>query len=205
MTIRDITVPLDTSLAGWPGDAPYRFSWTWRKHDGATVNVSRCELSVHTGTHADAPLHYNDAGASIDALDLHLFIGPAQVICLAGRPRLRREDLEKLDLTAAPRLLLRTDGWTDRTRFPSTIPVMDEDVPCWLHKQGVVLIGVDVPSVDDLDSKGLPNHLALGAHGIAILESLDLSGVPEGLYELVALPLKLVGADGAPVRAILRG
>jgi arylformamidase len=81
---------------------------------------------------------------------------------------------------------------------------MDEDVPAWLHHHGVVLIGVDVPSVDHLDSKALPNHHALGKHGITILEGLNLSEVPAGRYELLALPLKLVGADGAPVRAILR-
>ncbi len=81
---------------------------------------------------------------------------------------------------------------------------MDEDVPDWLSENGVVLVGVDVPSVDHLDSKTLPIHHALGTHGIRILESLDLSGVPEGLYELIALPIKLVAADGAPVRAILR-
>jgi arylformamidase len=117
---------------------------------------------------------------------------------------LRRKDLELFDLSGTPRVLLRTDGWTDHTRFPSAIPVMEEDVPEWFHQNGVVLVGVDVPSVDDLDSKTLPNHHALGARGIAILESLDLSRVSGGTYELIALPMKLAGADGAPVRAILR-
>jgi arylformamidase len=204
MAIRDITIPMDDSLACWPGDTPFRFTWTSKKADGATVNVGGVQLSVHTGTHVDAPFHFDDAGATADALDLHPFIGPARVIPLLGRLRLRREDLEPFDLAGTPRVLLRTDGWTDHTHFPTSIPVMDEDVPAWLHQQGVVLVGVDVPSVDRLDSKTLPNHLALGAYGITILESLDLSLVPGGLYELLALPMRLVGADGAPVRAILR-
>jgi arylformamidase len=204
MTIRDITIPMQNSLASWPGDAPFRFTWTWRKQDGATVNVGQIQLSVHTGTHTDAPYHFDDAGAKADALNLDRFIGPAQVIQLTGRLSLRRADLELFNLVGTPRVLLRTDGWTDHSRFPATIPVMDEDVPDWLHRQGVILVGVDVPSVDDLDSKKLPNHHALGAHGITILESLDLSSVPAGRYELIALPMKLVGADGAPVRAVLR-
>ncbi|MFI5457626.1 MAG: cyclase family protein [Isosphaerales bacterium] len=204
MTIRDITIPMQDSLACWPGDAPFRFTWTSRKRDGATVNVGQFQLSVHTGTHTDAPFQFDDAGATSDAVDLHPFIGPAQVIVLTDRVRLRREDLTPFDLSGTPRVLLRTDGWTDHIQFSTTIPVLDEDDPAWLHQQGVVLVGVDVPSVDDLDSKTLPNHHALGAHGITILESLDLADVPGGLYELLALPMRLVAADGAPVRAILR-
>jgi arylformamidase len=204
MTIRDITIPMRDSLACWPGDTPFRFTWTWRKRDGASVNVGRLECSVHTGTHIDAPFHYDDAGATAGTLDLDPFIGPARVITLMDRPRIRREDLEPFDLSDTPRVLLRTGGWTDHSRFPETIPVMDEDVPGWFNENGVVLVGVDVPSVDHLDSKTLPNHHALGAHGIRILESLDLSGVSGGIFEVIALPMKLLTADGAPVRAILR-
>ncbi len=204
MTIRDITIPMRDALACWPGDVPFRFDWTMRKKDGATVNVGRFELSVHCGTHFDAPFHFDDAGATAGTVDLQPFLGPARVIPLTDRPRLRREDLEQFDLSGTPRVLFRTDGWTDHTHFPTTIPVMDEDVPDWLHQHGVVLVGVDVPSVDQLDSKTLPNHHRLGAHGITILESLDLSQVTGGRYELIALPIRLVDADGAPVRAILR-
>ena len=101
-------------------------------------------------------------------------------------------------------MLLRTDAWTDHTCFPASIPVMDEDVPAWLHERGVVLVGVDVPSVDAIDSKTLPNHHALNKYGITILEGLDLRDVPAGVYDLLALPIKLVAADGALVRAVLR-
>jgi arylformamidase len=204
MPIRDITIPMHDSLAVWHGDSPFRFSWTWKKRDGATVNVGQFQLSVHTGTHVDAPFHYDDAGSTVEGLGLDPFFGPARVVVLPDRSRLLRADLEAFDFRDSPRVLLRTDAWTDHTRFPTTIPVMDDEVPDWLHRQGVILVGVDVPSVDELDSKDLPNHHALGARGIAILESLDLANVSAGLYELIALPLKLVGADGAPVRAILR-
>src|SRR5262249_25278684 len=137
-------------------------------------------------------------------LDLHPFIGPARVIALSDQARIRRDDLEPFDLTSTPRLLIRTDGWPDHSRFPTSIPVLDEDVPAWLHKQRVILLGLDLPSVDGLDSKALPNHHALATHGITILEGLKLADVPTGRYELLALPMRLVGADGAPVRAILR-
>ena len=204
MTIYDITIPMSDSLAVWPGDTPFRFTWTWRKKDGSTVNVGQFRLSVHTGSHADASFHYDDAGATIDAVGLEPFTGRARVISVTGCTRIRREDVERFDLSGTPRVLFRTGSWTDHTCFPASIPVMDEDLPRWLNRQGVVLVGLDVPSVDQLDSKTLPVHHALGAHGITILESLELSGVPDGVYELIALPMKLVGADGAPVRAILR-
>jgi arylformamidase len=141
----------------------------------------------------------------VEALPLYAFVGPARVLDVRGRPVICRDDLARFDFSRTPRVLFRTDAWSDPTRFPDAIPVLAADVPDWLRERGVVLVGVDVPSVDALDSKDLPNHHALGRNGIAILESLYLKDVPEGVYELMALPLKLVGADGAPVRAVLRG
>ena len=200
----DVSRRLDPALAGWPGDAPYRFAWTCTRVGGASCNVGRVSLSVHAGTHVDAPYHFDDSGATTDVLPLDPFLGPARVADVRGRPVVRRADLEGFDLAAAPRLLLHTGGWLEPSRFPDSIPVLAEDVPEWLAARGVVLVGLDVPSVDALDSKTLPVHHGLGRHGIAILESLDLSGVPEGVYELIALPLRLAGADGSPVRAVLR-
>jgi arylformamidase len=204
MRLYDISIPLRPGLACWPGDVPYQFRWTWRKQDGATVNVGQVALSVHTGTHADAPFHFRDDGATAEALPLEPFVGPARVVDVCGRPGIRREDVEALDLSRTPRILFRTGAWTRHDRFPDRVPVMDGDVPDVLARRGVVLVGVDVPSVDELDSKSLPIHHALGARGIYILESLSLADVPEGAYELCALPLGIVGGDGAPVRAVLR-
>jgi arylformamidase len=204
VTLYDVSLPLTTALAGWPGDAPYRFQWTCTKSAGAAVNVGQVSCSIHTGTHVDAPYHFDDAGATTEKLPLDVYLGPASVVDVTGRAVIRRSNLAKVDFEGTPRLLLRTGSWTDRQRFPVEIPVLDEDVPAWLAERGVMLLGLDVPSVDVLDSKTLPIHFALARHGIAILESLDLSFVPEGKYELIALPLKIVGADGSPVRAVLR-
>jgi arylformamidase len=160
-------------------------------------------LSVHTGSHADAPYHYDPQGATMESVDLSVYIGSAYLLDMSGRAVIQVEDLAP-HISRAPRLLLRTGVWEDHSRFPERIPVLAPDAPDFLGRNGVRLIGLDVPSVDALDSADLPNHHALGRNGIAILESLHLKGVPEGLYELIALPLRLTGADGSPVRAVLR-
>lgn len=200
----DITIPVRESLAVWPGDAPYSFALGWKMSEGDSVNVGAVTMSVHTGTHADAPFHFDECGASVDALDPAVFVGPALVLDAAGWDVIPRSVFSDVDGTRTPRVLLKTGAWTDHTRFPDAVPVIAPDVPPLLAERGVVLLGVDVPSVDAIDSKSLPNHHALGGAGIAILESLDLRAVPPGVYELIALPLRLVGADGSPVRAVLR-
>jgi arylformamidase len=203
MKIHDISMPLAPGVTVWPGDAPYEQQWTFKRSDGATVNVSQVRLSVHTGTHTDAPLHFLDGGIDVAGLPLEPYVGPARVVDVRGRPRIARGDVEGIDLTGTPRVLFRTDAWLDRRRFPEAIPVMDEDVPELLASRGVILVGLDVPSVDALTSQDLPVHHALGARGICIVESLVLGQIATGVYWLIALPLPLVGADGAPVRAVL--
>jgi arylformamidase len=204
MRIHDISLPLREGLPGWPGGTPYRFRLSWSKAEGAAVDVGEVTTNIHIGTHVDAPFHFLDGGATVDALSLYPFLGPARVVDVRGIPLIRVEDLSSVDLAGTPRLLLRTDGWPDHSRFPESIPVLDRDVPAYLSGRGVILLGLDVPSVDAIDSKDLPIHHALGSSGIAVLESVDLSRVEPGVYELIALPLKMVGADGSPVRAILR-
>ena len=204
MRIHDITLLLNDGLPCWPGDTPFEFGLAWSKAEGASVNVGRVSSTVHIGTHVDAPFHFMDAGLTIDRVSPDIYVGPARVVDVRGRPVIRVEDLAPFDLSGAPRLLLRTDGWPDHARFPESIPVLDGAVPAYLREQGVILIGLDVPSVDQVDSKDLPIHHALGSLGIAILESVDLTRVEPGIYELIALPLKIEGGDGSPVRAILR-
>ncbi len=204
MAIYDISHPLHPSLACWPGDTPYDFTLNWKRGEGSVVNVGAVTMSVHAGTHTDAPFHFLEDGATVDSLDLHPYMGPAVVIDVEGREHIGRKEIEGHDLSRTPRVLLRTNAWTDPATFPTQIPVMDESLPYFLKEAGVVLVGVDVPSVDSMQSKHLPIHHALAACNIGILESLYLREVPPGVYELVALPLKLAGADGAPVRAILR-
>jgi arylformamidase len=204
MTLIDITRPLYTGLPVWPGDTPAQFDFANTKAGGYAANVGRWRLSAHTGTHADAPFHYNDAGAKLDELDPGLFVGPAVVLDVRGHATLTPSLLAGHDLAGAPRVLFRTDTWTDLRTFPARWPVFAPETPAWLAARGVKLVGLDVPSVDVIDSKELPIHHALDRAGIIILENLDLAAVPPGRYELIALPLKVRGGDGSPVRAVLR-
>src|SRR5439155_997395 len=200
----DISRPLTSATACWPGDVPFSFRLGGRIRDGASVNVGAVETSVHTATHCDAPFHYDDAGPAVEQIPLDTFVGPARVIDVRGCLDRWGERVKPLDLTHTPRVLFRTGGWPDTGRFPERIPVMDADLPDWLGERGVVLIGVDLPSVDPLDSNTLDIHHALGRRGIVIVEGLWLEDVSEGRYELIAPPLNIAGADGSPLRAALR-
>ena len=200
----DISRLLATGTACWPGDVPFSFRLGWKMSDGASVNVGAIETSVHTATHCDAPFHFSSAGATIEQLSPEVFVGPTWVIDVRNCDGNWQSRLEALNFTGTPRLLFHTGGWPDTTKFPDRIPAMEPELPDWLADRGVYLIGVDLPSVDPLDSKTLDNHHALGRRGISILEGLWLDEVTAGRYELIALPLKIVGADGSPVRAVLR-
>ena len=203
MRLLDITRPLRPGVPVWPGDVGYTFEHTLRQADGHSVNVGAVRLSLHTATHADAPHHFDAAGPAIDAVPLERYVGPCQVIHVTAGNAIRLTDVQPQVVPGIPRVLFRTDAWIDPDRFPTTVPVMDLDLVHWLGRQQTVLVGLDVPSVDAIDSKDLPVHHALASHGISILESLDLSDVSAGTYELAALPIKVAGGDGAPVRAVL--
>jgi arylformamidase len=205
MQLFDISRALSNDLAPWPGDTAFRFELKWKIDDGASVNVGGIEMSAHNGTHADAVFHFDPRGETIDRAKLSAFFGPALVVEVRNCSRLDVSHLEGVEkkLRTAPRLLLKTDAWRDSKVFPKEIPTISRGLPSWLQARGVKLLGLDVPSVDAIDSKDLRNHHALAEAKIAILESLDLSGVEEGEYQLAALPLKIAGGDAAPVRAIL--
>lgn len=202
-TYYDITIPVQNGLAVWPGDMPYRFELGWSMSEGTSVNVGAVSMSAHTGTHVDAPFHFDPTGAGVDTLDLSVFLGPVAVVDATGQNEIGSEIFAGVDFTQTPRVLVKTGVWTDFTRFPETVPTIAEDVPAFLGANGVRLFGIDVPSVDTIDSNTLPNHYALAANGIIILESANLRDVPPGIYTLTAMPLRLVGADASPVRAIL--
>jgi arylformamidase len=212
MKIWDISRTLSNDLAEWPGDEPFRHRVTSEIAKGGTVNLSAITTSVHNGTHADAQFHFDANGASIEKALLEMYLGRATVVDLSvafhqptEKHLITREDLRSHaeEIAATSRLLVKTGRWRDSTVFPAKIPVIAADVPAWLQKNGVKLLGIDLPSMDELDSKSLQNHHALARARIAIIESLDLTDVPAGSYNFAALPLKITGADGAPVRAVL--
>jgi arylformamidase len=212
MRIWDISRTLSDDLASWPGDTPFQFVFTGTIAGGSSVNLGAIKTSVHNGTHGDARFHFDSKGETIEKAELELYLGPATVVDLAQgfshskeKHLITVEDLQPHaeEIAKTSRLLVKTDRWSDSTVFPNQIPVIAADVPTWLQKNGVKLLGLDLPSVDEVDSKSLQNHHALARAGIAIVESLDLSRVGFGIYNLAALPLKIAGCDGAPIRAVL--
>ena len=206
MPIIDISRPLHTRIPVWPGDTPFALQPTLTIDGGAAVNLTTLTLSAHTGTHADAPDHFADEGATLEQLDPAIYWGPAQVVTvhkLAGP--LLPADFAHVDLGRAPRLLVRSAASdADPAQFLRAIVYPSPELADFLGRHGILLYGSDAASMDHVESKDLPGHHALHRNGIAILEGLDLRFAPDGVYELAALPLKIVGGDGSPVRAVLR-
>lgn len=201
----DVTWPLREGFPVWPGDAPCGLSWTMLRSEGAAANVAELRMSVHTGTHADGPYHVTDQGARIGAAPLSAFLGPARVVEVGEGGRIDAAWVEEL-LRAGPveRVLFRTGCWRDPAELPTRFPAPEPGAARALVRAGVRLVGTDAPSVDPFDAEDLETHRVLAEAGVGILENLLLAGVPEGEYELIALPLRLVDADGSPVRAVLR-
>lgn len=205
MNIIDITRPILEGIQVWPGDTKFELEWTTRLEEGASVNLGSVRLSLHTGTHADAPFHVQAGGARIGGLDPGAFLGPARVADVRGQTTLSADVISSvLGDAPAERLLLRTGAWEDVSDFPTGFLTLEPDAVAVLRSAGIRLFGTDAPSVDRFESKDLPVHHALFNAGISILENLDLTGVRPDDYELVALPLKLLEGDGSPVRAVLR-
>lgn len=204
--IYDISRVFSPSIATWSGDVPFSLQDTFSQREGFSVNVGRVQTSLHTGTHIDAPYHFDSQGETAEQLELSAFWGLAQVVTV-GRKHgpLEVEDLAGVNLESAPRLLLHTAASEfPQDIFPGKIVYPSVSLVSALSAAGMVLLGTDAPSMDALDDQTLPGHAALYRHGISILEGLNLTGVPDGLYELCALPLNIKGGDGSPVRAVLR-
>lgn len=203
--IIDITQPLAPGMAVFPGDAPYAEDWTCRIGATSPVNVARVAFSVHCGTHADAPLHYDAQGTAAAGLDLAPFIGPCRVIDARGPGPLCEPGAIAAALEGAPsRILLRLMDRLDPLVWPNGFRALAPETVALVASCGVVLVGVDTPSVDPETSKSLPAHHACRRAEMRILENLVLAHVEPGDYELVALPLKFTNLDASPVRAVLR-
>ncbi|QFG00347.1 arylformamidase [Psychrobacillus glaciei] len=200
----DISQPFSNKIGTWPGDTPFQFEVAYSKEQTGSVNIGRFTTSVHTGTHADAPFHFDNEGPTIDQLDINMYIGRAKVVDMSEFDSIGREELQNIELAGVERLLLKTSFEVCVELFPTTIPILKENIGAFLQEKGIFLIGVDHPSVDALDNKELTAHHALYQHGVHILENLLLQDIEPGDYELIALPLNIQGADGSPVRAVIR-
>jgi arylformamidase len=200
----DITPRVSSALAVWPGDTPPSREVLMDMARGDALTLSTLRATVHLGAHADAPSHYGHPAPSIEARSLDLYLGICQVIQVRAE-RGRRVSLEDLGSEIeAERVLLVTGTFPDPTRWNEDFAALEPDLVDALHALGVRLVGIDTPSVDLFSSRDLPAHKRFLAHDMAILEGLVLKDVPQGLYELIALPLKLEGFDASPVRAVLR-
>ena len=203
--IWDISQTLRPGLPVWPGDTPFAIDETWAIGPDCPVKVSRLTLTTHSGAHADAPSHYDTAGIDAASVGLVPYLGPCRLVTAGGTGgSVMIDDLDWSLIEGEARVLIRTyqvfpqDVWDDNFR------ALHKDVIERLAMAGCRLIGVDAASLDPQTSRTMDAHHAVQRHDMRILEGLVLDDVPDGRYELIALPLKIAGADAAPVRAILR-
>ncbi|WP_077000419.1 arylformamidase [Variovorax sp. KK3] len=203
--IWDISPPVLEGAPVFPGDTPYRQRWAATIAPGCPVNVSEITLSPHVGAHADAPLHYDPAGQTIGAVDLAPYLGPCRVIhAIDVGPLVEWAHIAHAAGDLPPRVLVRTYRQAPVDRWDGALAAYAPSTIERLAGLGVTLIGIDTASIDPADSKTLDSHQVIRRLGLRVLENLVLDDVPEGDYELIALPLKLVTADASPVRAVLR-
>lgn len=203
----DITYPVSGNLPIWPESIGYKATWHLRLEDGAANNLTSINIDCHTGTHLDAPIHFIKGGKTIDQLDLMKLIGHAEVIEIRGKKSITASDLEKVVPPNCKRLLLKTDNqeyWKKNLQeFQKDFCSIDAGGAQWIVDQGIGLIGIDYLSIQRFYD-GPETHQILLLAEVVIVESLNLQYVPPGRYELICLPIKLEGLEGAPVRAILK-
>ncbi|MDP3812088.1 MAG: arylformamidase [Hydrogenophaga sp.] len=201
----DISPPVHAGTPVFPGDTAYTQTWAATIGPGCPVNVSAITLSPHVGAHADAPLHYDPSGAAIGEVSLEAFLGPCRVIHAIGcGPLVKPEHIAHALKDLPQRVLLRVYERQPQDAFDNNLPAFAPETVEQLADLGVLLIGIDSASIDPANSKTLDSHQTIRRRGLRVLENLLLDDVPEGDYELIALPLKLTTADASPVRAVLR-
>lgn len=199
----DITMPLHKNMPVWPGDTPFDYQLVAKLgEDGA--NVGEMTMSLHAGTHVDAPFHYDDFGKSVDALPLELFMGPALLVEMTGVERIEKHHVELLALQGVERIFFKTKEAYDLYRFDGSYAIIHPDAVAYLAGRGVRVIGTDAPSVDAVEEEALPAHHACKEAGIYIIENLYLKDAEAGMYEFIGLPLPIQGGDASPIRAVIR-
>ena len=206
LPIWDISPPVYVGMPVFPGDTPYQQQWAATIGPGCPVNVASITSTPHAGAHADAPLHYAPDGAAIGAVDLSPYLGRCRVIhAIDCGPLVEWRHIEHAITADLPeRILVRTYQQMPQRQWDASLTGYAADTVARLATLGVRLIGIDTASIDPADSKDLPSHQTIRRHDMRVLENLVLDDVPEGDYELIALPLRLVEADASPVRAVLR-
>jgi len=203
----DISVPIQTGMVHWPGDSDIAISKLSEISKGAVCNVSHLSCSVHTGTHMDAPLHFLPDGKSMDSLAFDATIGPARVIEISDPHSIKPEALRKERLKPGERILFKTQNsakaWKS-TEFAKNFVFISKGAAALLAKAKIRTVGVDYLSVGGFFEDGVETHHALLRAGVWIIEGLNLQKLKAGRYELICLPIKVAGADGAPARALVR-
>jgi arylformamidase len=200
----DITPAVTAALAVWPGDTPPSREVLADLARGDNITLSTLRATVHLGAHADAPSHYGRDAGSIESRPLDPYLGPCRVVRIPAARGARISPSEIPDGVRGERVLIATGTYPDPERFNEDFAAFDPATVDLLHERGARLVGIDTPSVDLFSARELVAHHRFLAHDMAILEGLVLAHVPDGNYELIALPLKLTGFDGSPVRAVLR-
>jgi arylformamidase len=206
MKLIDISVPLDATLPTYPNNTPFSLEPVKRVARGDSSNVSTLHMSAHTGTHVDAPRHFFDAGPGAEALPLELLIGRTRVVEVLSRSGISAADLSAIDLSEELRLLIKTHNsrlWGSPD-FHSDYVGVTESGARHLVDHGIKVVGVDYLSVEQFRASGAPAHHVLLGAGTIVIEGLNLAAVDPGVYEMICLPLRIVGADGAPARVVLR-
>lgn len=203
--IIDISMPLNRGMVNWPGSIEFSVKWTNQIQYEDPVNNSSIIMDTHCGTHLDAPLHHIDGSKSIDNIPLEILIGPVYVIDVQGSPLITRKIVEQLDIPSdAKRILFKTDNSRSQNRrtFDENYVAISADAAEWIVNCGISLVGIDYLSIQRYNSSDQTHKILLEAD-VVILEGIDLRNVEEGWYSLVCLPLRLIGLEGAPARAIL--
>ena len=203
--IYDISPEISNSIAVWPGDTAFKHVINMDTNKGDHITLSSIMSTLHLGAHTDAPNHYYKTSKGISEVSLDRYIGKAQVINIniPLNSRIKPKDIEHINISAN-RVLFRTSSFPDPNNWNDDFNALSSELINYLAKNAVKLVGIDTPSIDLFDDKVLESHNAVFHHDMSILEGIVLSDITEGIYELIAIPLKIKGADASPVRAILR-
>ena len=205
MRFIDVSVPLAATLPSYPGNTPFELESIKRIANGDSSNVSTLHLSAHAGTHVDAPRHFFDDAPGAESLALDLLIGRVRLIEVTARSGIGEEDLADVDLSEDVRVIIKTRNsrlWSS-SEFHADYVGLTEAGARHLVDRGVKVVGVDYLSVEQYKKPGAPAHRVLLGCGTVVIEGLDLRDVEPGHYHMYCLPLRVVGADGAPARVVL--